>query len=233
MQPAPVPNEKTLIDEAMPVVRMCARQMKRELGCPQEIDELESFGREGLLSAVRSFDASRGVPFRRWANLRIKGSIYDGIRSTGLLPRRVYQRLKAGEAAAKLEDEFADKDAARTTAATPEEADKVLGERLSDLATAMAAGFLTAQSEGLERVASDDDENPEDRAVRLDGVAKLRRAVEALDESERTLLLGHYFEDKTLEEAGKAMGLSKSWASRLHARAIQTLTERLNRAEFR
>ena len=33
----------------------------------------------------------------------------------------------------------------------------------------------------------------------------------------------HYFEGKTLLEAGSDLGLSKSWASRLHARAIDLL----------
>jgi RNA polymerase sigma factor for flagellar operon FliA len=35
----------------------------------------------------------------------------------------------------------------------------------------------------------------------------------------------YYFADKTLEEAGAALGLSKSWASRLHARAVGLLRE--------
>jgi RNA polymerase sigma factor for flagellar operon FliA len=35
----------------------------------------------------------------------------------------------------------------------------------------------------------------------------------------------YYFEEKTLEEAGGALGLSKSWACRLHARAVDLLRE--------
>ena len=33
----------------------------------------------------------------------------------------------------------------------------------------------------------------------------------------------HYFEGKSLQEAGAELGVSKSWASRLHAQAVDQL----------
>jgi RNA polymerase sigma factor for flagellar operon FliA len=47
----------------------------------------------------------------------------------------------------------------------------------------------------------------------------------ALPAKERRLLELYYFGDQNLEAAGKKMGLSKSWASRLHARAVGHLRE--------
>ena len=40
----------------------------------------------------------------------------------------------------------------------------------------------------------------------------------------------YYFGDKNLEEAGAQMGLSKSWACRLHARAVDLLRRAMNDA---
>jgi RNA polymerase sigma factor for flagellar operon FliA len=57
-----------------------------------------------------------------------------------------------------------------------------------------------------------------------------RRFVEALAKlpaRERSVVHAVYFEAQTIEQAGRAMGLSKSWASRLHARAIALLREQL------
>src|SRR5208283_692178 len=48
------------------LVDIVARQLVRTIGKASTLDDLRSFGREGLLKAARSFDASRGVPFRRW-----------------------------------------------------------------------------------------------------------------------------------------------------------------------
>ena len=53
--------------------------------------------------------------------------------------------------------------------------------------------------------------------------ARVREAIKTLPEKERRLLEMYYFEEKTLEDAGGAMGLSKSWACRLHARAVDLL----------
>jgi len=37
----------------------------------------------------------------------------------------------------------------------------------------------------------------------------------------------YYFQSKTLEEIGDKLGLSKSWTSRLHARALALLFKRI------
>jgi len=54
-------------------------------------------------------------------------------------------------------------------------------------------------------------------------------ALRELPDKERRLLQLYYFEDRPLEEVGKIMGLSKSWSSRLHARAIDLLKDALKR----
>jgi len=50
-----------------------------------------------------------------------------------------------------------------------------------------------------------------------------------LPASERTLIERHYFGDETLEQAAASVGLSKSWGSRLHARAIDAIAKELRR----
>ncbi len=44
-----------------------------------------------------------------------------------------------------------------------------------------------------------------------------------LPERERALMKKHYWEGKNLLEAGEELGISKSWASRLHAQAVERL----------
>ena len=60
----------------------------------------------------------------------------------------------------------------------------------------------------------------------LDGArraARLRRAIAQLPDRPRALVTKHYFEGKSLLEAGAELGVSKSWASRLHAQAVDQL----------
>ena len=41
----------------------------------------------------------------------------------------------------------------------------------------------------------------------------------------------YYFGDKNLEQAGAELGLSKSWACRLHARAVDLLRQAMSDIE--
>ena len=56
---------------------------------------------------------------------------------------------------------------------------------------------------------------------------RVREAMRTLPEKEKRLMELYYFEEKNLEEAGSMLGLSKSWACRLHARAVNLLREAL------
>jgi RNA polymerase sigma factor for flagellar operon FliA len=182
------------------------------------VDDLCSFGREGLLRAARNFDASLGIPFRRWANLRIKGAMIDGVRKWGDLPRGVHRELRAIEAGDRLLEQYDQEDGVGP-APTPESADERLASRLADMATAIALG---SASQG-------DDSTPEERLGEEEMLALVKRVVTNLPERERTLIERHYFGGETLDEAAASLGLSKSWGSRLHARAIESLTRELRK----
>lgn len=52
---------------------------------------------------------------------------------------------------------------------------------------------------------------------------RLGVALETLDDRDRQILLRHYFGGDTLRDIGSDMGHSRSWASRVHARALTRL----------
>src|SRR5205823_11800104 len=86
--------------------------------------------------------------------------------------------------------------------------------------------------EGLDGMQVADESLPVDQRLELEQLKKrVRAAMEQLPEKERKLLEGYYFRGKTLEEAGAEIGQSKSWASRLHARAVETLKKILEEEE--
>jgi RNA polymerase sigma factor for flagellar operon FliA len=60
-------------------------------------------------------------------------------------------------------------------------------------------------------------------------VAKLRELIRTLPNIEERLIRRIYFEGATLQEAADALGISKSWASRLHAKALEQLARSLRR----
>jgi RNA polymerase sigma factor for flagellar operon FliA len=213
------------------LVDVIARQLARELGRSVELDDLRSMGQQGLLEAARRFDEARGVSFRRFANYRVRGAMLDGIRKSAPLPRRAHARIRALEAAL-LVSEAAAEDAqpgALPVAADPKASDQKLTEHLADMATAMAMGLLATPAVGDEGEVSalDTSMSPEDAV----GEAELRElvvsALDDLPEDERTLVRRHYLEGERFDQVAASLGLSKSWGSRLHTRAIARLTKRL------
>ena len=55
----------------------------------------------------------------------------------------------------------------------------------------------------------------------------VRRAIDDLPPDEATLVRRHYLEGARFDQVAASLGLSKSWASRLHSRAILRLSKRL------
>lgn len=217
------------IEEGMPVVDAIARGMRRQFGGHMQYEDLVSQGRETLLHAARSFEPDRGVPFRKWAALRVRGGMMDAMRQSGSLPKRVYRKLRAAQAADHVHESAVEEQAAAPPA-SPEAADKALGDQLATAAMAAAVGFLAMRrSEALEH-AKDADHSPESNVSYAEMIEKLKAALEERPEQERNLLKRIYFDDVTIDEAAREIGLSKSWGSRLHARAVEGLAKALKRA---
>lgn len=219
-----------LFESGLGLVERIARRIARELGGNLSLDELLSFGREGLLDAARKFDAERGVPFRGYASIRVRGAIIDGVRATARLPRRTHERLN-GLAAGNRVSEGAAQDALAppSPGSTAQEAERLLNDHLAAMATALAVGMLapTAYDEDGERTALEASASPEEALGRAQLMALVERSIGDLPHEERELVRRHYLEGERFDLVAKDLGLSKSWASRLHTRAIQRLTKRL------
>jgi RNA polymerase sigma factor for flagellar operon FliA len=104
-----------------------------------------------------------------------------------------------------------------------------LTEHLADMATAMAMGLLASPVVGDdgEPSAVDTSVSPEEAFAQAELRKLVVDALEDLPEDERTLVRRHYLEGERFDHVATSLGLSKSWASRLHTRAVARLTKRL------
>jgi RNA polymerase sigma factor FliA len=72
--------------------------------------------------------------------------------------------------------------------------------------------------------AADPSQRPADELLETEQRrAAVRGAIGALPARERALVVDHYYEETTLQDAGRALGVSKSRASRIHGRAVTRL----------
>ncbi|MBL8328335.1 MAG: sigma-70 family RNA polymerase sigma factor [Rubrivivax sp.] len=202
--------------------RRVARVIHARVRDHLEVEELIALGNLGLAEAVDRWDPSVGTGFRGFAYYRVQGAILDGLRRNSNLPRRVWARLTALTATAEYLEAAATRDAAaRQQAGAATTADK-----LREVQAALGA-IRTMYLVSLDAVGDDalpvETPRADEALGRQRQAAALRRALAKLPERERALLTAHYVDGETLLDAGAKLGMSKSWASRLHARAVDQL----------
>src|SRR3954452_12500442 len=223
-----------LIQQHLGLVQSLARKVKKQITARIDFDDLVGYGSKGLIEAAERFDPSHGVAFTTFAYYRIRGAMLDGVRTMGWYSRADYARYRAEERANEYLQNQADREGA-ARAQNPEAAGPTrrdTAEALAGIAEALS-GVATIHITSLEaasRVADESQPAP-DAAVDTRRLSRrVREALTALPDKERQLMELYYFGEKNLEEAGAQMGLSKSWACRLHARAVDLLRRAMNDA---
>ncbi|QRO00405.1 sigma-70 family RNA polymerase sigma factor [Archangium violaceum] len=221
-------DKKVLLEKYGPYVRSLASTVRRQFSAQLELDELIAYGQIGLLEAADRFDPKVGANFLTFAHYRIKGAIYDGLRKMGVLKGGDARSAYAGERATAYLGNLSDREQGGGNRGGSIDDDVM---DISNAVAGLAMVFATSL-EGADGLGFTDESLPVDQRLELEQQRiRVRAAIDKLPEKERRLLQGYYFQGKTLEEAGAEIGQSKSWASRLHARAIERLKELLNEEE--
>jgi RNA polymerase sigma factor for flagellar operon FliA len=172
------------------------------------IDDLRSFGHEGLMRAAQTYDTKRGVPLRRWANRCIRLAIAEGLRRWANRPR---SRSKAEKPTPGLD--------APSTSAGRTDAHEIERAR-EEASDKHPAGRLTP---------SDPPPTPEDLAERRELAALVHACVAALDPIERAVMERHDLGEETLDQIARDLQVSRSWACRVRKRALRKLQRALVR----
>jgi RNA polymerase sigma factor for flagellar operon FliA len=188
-------------------------------------DELVGLANAGLAEAANRYDPERGVAFATFAWYRVNGAIVDGLRKATHVPRRTWAKLIALRAANEYLEHRAERDrGAAQRGAAPATGDDALAQvqhAMSAIRTMYVTSLETMRDRGFD--VADDAPVMADRIDSARMATRLRAAIASLPAKERALMTKHYWEGKNLLEAGAELGLSKSWASRLHAQAVEKL----------
>ncbi len=226
----PPPDKNTPRDKLavqyMSYVRSIAGKIKKTLSKDIEFDDLVSYGMLGLFEAADRFDAKFGANFMTFAYYRIRGAIYDGLRGMGWVSRSEYQKIRfEAHANAFLNNVH------EQNVAIPANVKKTDDDEVSDLAN-VVEGLVTIYVTALDAMEGfqiKDERGPtlEESMEMAQARGLVAEAVSKLPEQERKLLELYYYKELSLEDVGKQLGLSKSWTSRLHTRAINKLSRLL------
>ena len=82
-----------------PIVKYAAGRMAARMPAHVELADLISYGMGGLIEAVERFEPARGIKFESYAATRIRGAIFDELRSLDWVPRSVRTEARGIEEA--------------------------------------------------------------------------------------------------------------------------------------
>lgn len=221
-------REDELVREHMPLVHYLVAEVSQRIPAHVSRDDLESAGMAGLVQASRSFEADRGVPFDKFASRRIRGALLDELRSRDWATRSVRASARAVHQAS--DDLMAQLGRVPTSTEIAAE----LGCDVSEV-RAVAAGVARANVVNYESLFEDgsaDNLLPEDDANGPDACllererqAYLVDAVAALPERLRQVVMGYFFEERSMHELGDELGVTDSRISQMRAEALELLRE--------
>ncbi|MEX1164379.1 MAG: sigma-70 family RNA polymerase sigma factor [Nitriliruptor sp.] len=194
-------------------------------------DELLGAGAAGLVDAAHRYDPSTGVPFARYATIRIRGAVLDETRGRDWATRRLRRDLRAIERATSVLEERLQR--------VPHDTE-IAGELgvTVELVRKRRASAVTSRLLTLDRPLGEDGEagSLADRVTETDVawlpgpalerselVGTLRTAVAALPEGPRRVLIEHHFEGRLLRDIADSMGVTEARVSQLRHEALRAL----------
>ncbi len=224
-----------LIQKYSPLVHYVVRKINLGKTGTLEADDLIGFGSFGLMDAIDKFDPAKNVKFKTYAVTRIRGSIYDELRSIDWVPRSVRQKAKAVEQAINAVE-------ARTgRTAEDQEIANEMGIDIREFYTTMTkiSGTTMLSLDNnpypgtddkismIDTIESPSSINP-DVSVEREAVKELViKGINELPEKEKKVLILYYYEDLTLKEIGEVLNVTESRVSQLHTKAIIRLRAKL------
>jgi RNA polymerase sigma factor for flagellar operon FliA len=228
------PLRDRLVLHYAPLVKYVAGRVGTGLPAHVEVADLIQSGIFGLVDAIEKFEPERGLKFETYAMQRIRGAILDDLRAQDWVPRSVRGRAREVERAlerlgAQLRRTPTDGELADELGLSLHELRDVYAQL--QLTSVVALDELAAAGRGPTPLADilEDQEalDPVALLVDQDNRRQLAQAIAHLAERDRVVVTLYYFENLTLAEIGRVLGVTESRVCQLHTRAVLRLRAKL------
>jgi RNA polymerase sigma factor for flagellar operon FliA len=189
--------------------------------------DLVSAGHLALVRAARSYDETTGVPFARYAALRIRGALVDELRSMDWVSRGARQRARR---VTTLTDEMTG-----TLGRAPSRAElaEAMGVAVEEVDAARGDAETRVLSiEGFDGSIADTvvstTMGPEESLLVNERLQFLGAGVAALPERLRYVVEQLFFHDRPVSELADELGVTQSRISQLRTEALGLLKDGIN-----
>ncbi|MGX6606517.1 sigma-70 family RNA polymerase sigma factor [Micromonosporaceae bacterium Da 78-11] len=221
-------EQELLIRDNMALVGHMVREMLFKVPAHVHRDDLASAGYAALTTAARAFDPSRGIPFGRFAAVRVRGALLDELRSMDWASRSVRARARRADVARQ------ELTAQLGRTPTPNELAALLGVAVGELsnvdddvqraAVLSLQGFAAGAAEDMVTEAS---LNPEEMLLHRERLGYLHDAVSVLPERLRFVVEASFLQERPLSQVAAELGVTESRVSQLRTEALALLKDGL------
>jgi RNA polymerase sigma factor FliA len=216
-------DREATIRRLFPLVKRIARRVQRMVA-GSDIDDLTGEGCVGLIRAVDSYDASRGLTLEQYAPRIIAGTMLNGLRRLDPVSERVRRELREAD-----RERYA---LAAQCGKLPTRSE--MEQRRPALHRAMVHAYrytplsLDSPLPCGERLSGDWAADPALITGDRDERSGVRHALKSLPPRQQHVLTLHYYGGKSLHQIGDEMQISPQRASQLHQAALRNLRKAIH-----
>ena len=220
-----VQDREALIESHLSQVKLIADRLAVKLPPSVDRDDLIGAGVLGLLDAANKFDPARGVRFKTYAEMRIRGAMLDSLRDLDWAPRTIRQRARELEAAAKrIEQEKGrmaeEEELAAAMGMSVAEYQNLLTDLRGLNVTDLDDDDETTPGARARQILDDPERAPLAQYERTEIRDLLATQIDRLPVRERQVVALYYVEELTMKEIGLVLKLTESRVSQIHTQAM-------------
>ncbi len=231
-------NQDELIINNMNIVKnIASKYYTDKIGL--EYEDLVSYGVMGLIDATKKFDDKRGVKFSTYASIRISSYIIDEIRKYSPISRTYVSKIKEyNKCVDDLQNKFLRKPSIDEIANYMNISKQDVSDIRNKMANSSNIHIDSVICEGekefslIDTIEDKDVLCPEEVIEKKELQDIMAKAIDNLKEKDRLVLSLYYYEELTLKEIGKVLGVSESRVSQLNNRAISNLRAAMKKLKY-
>jgi RNA polymerase sigma factor for flagellar operon FliA len=224
-------QKEQIIKDFTPFIKYTAYRLGNRIPPQLTIDDLVSVGIMGLLDAMGSYEPSK-AKLKTFAEFRIKGAMLDELRAFDPAPRSLKEKSnEIKKTFVELERELQrtpeDEEVAARLKITLDEYFKTLGD-VDGIVTLRFEDFQGKSDgdDGMDLLSNMPDTKYKDPLASLEEASKkgiIAKQISEMPEKEKMVLSLYYWDELTMKEIGKVLGLSEGRVCQLHSQAVHRL----------
>jgi RNA polymerase sigma factor for flagellar operon FliA len=217
-----------MIERNLPLVQHVLYQVAAHYPRHADREELAQAATLGLVEAAHRYDPSRGVPFERWAAVRVRGAIVDAARALDFAPRSLRAAAREVEEA---QNTLLNKLGRTPTADELAGQMKISNRELAELqgkvhrALVLSLDAPCGEEDGDPLTLADglietSDVDPSTQIEEREQAAYLRDALELLPERLQTVVRGYFLQGRTSADLAEELNVTESRVSQMRSEGL-------------